>query len=873
MKWVLFNDYNPFPYARHISVSSQDVIVVEVHSNPYDFTRPISEPNLLAGRSEELDKMKYYLDQALGESPRFYNLALVGKRASGKTSFLNVVKQLAMERKILAVKVTLNSEMVSNHMLLYREIVDGILTEGHSHGMYGGVRGWFSRRVKRIGDSADVEMSLPGFKIRFTSSEGVKEADISQQVLIKALEELLSEAKKQGFRGVAVLLDECDILALDETLLQKLRNVMQSLDGYVFVFTGTDQMVSAFGESFSPFPRSFITIKVADFQDAKQTTDCILRPLTEEERKLVDRNSVAEIHGFTGGSPYEITLVAHYMYKIHKDTGSQAIRLTVDVLDAVMEEIERLRQEGHHDVAFRIKRCFPPTLRVLLSLLSFDRCTADELAWYMLLDKIDTITGRGVRDDVSHSKMLIKNLVSLEFLDENDEHQLSFKGDSFDKLYLKYFALSKGLTGIIRPAMEPIQTLANTVNRHLTEGVKNFETIIMFDRVRDIDRQVFMMGAHKTVEQAGPLSIAISPHKMHTQLYEDLEDAIRFRINVEYLDNGFVVQHKFDNLSDKEIVLSRVDLMLERFKMAGIELVRDDEITLANKGLKLSLEGNRIQALDCFDRAIALNPKLGLPRLGKALALFNNQEYVDALELCEEALDIEPKWSQAWELKGRCLFHIGDYWASIKYFDKAIEHDPENFQAWNNKGRALHILGQYEDAVLCFEKILGEKDIPTMNWYAKSLWMLQQKKKAIQVLDDALEEDPDNLEALIAKGQYLGQMKQYDGAKRILLRAVRKHPDVSEGHGRLGLVCLKLNLLDEAMKYLNTALSLDPRNASTWYNKACTLSRKDVGDEAIDALKRAVELNADYRTLAVDDKDFNSIRENSEFMDLIKLKT
>jgi tetratricopeptide (TPR) repeat protein len=847
--------------------------VVEVHSNPYDFTRPISEPALLAGRSKELDKMKYYLDQALGEKPRFYNLALVGKRASGKTSFLNVVKQLAKEREILAVKVTLNSEMVHNHMLLYREIIDGILTEGHSHGMYRGLRGWISRRVKRISGSADVEMSLPGVKIRFSSSEDVKEADISQQVLVKALEELLSEARKRGIRGVAVLLDECDILALDVILLQKLRNVMQNLNGYIFVFTGTDQMFSAFSESFSPFPRSFITIKVEDFQDAEQTADCILRPLTEEERKLVDRSSVAEIHGFTGGSPYEITLVAHYMYKIHKDTGSQAIKLTVDVLDAVMEEIERLRQEGHHDVAFRIKRCFPPALRVLLSLLSFDKCTADELAWYMLLDKIDTLTDRGVRDDVSHSKVLIGNLVSQEILDENDEHQLSFRGDSFDRLYLRYFALSKGLTGIIRPAMEPIETLANAVDGHLTEGAKNFETIIMFDRVRDIDGQVFMMGAHKTAEQAGPLSITISPHEMHTQFYHDLENAIRFRINVKYLDNGFVVQHKFDNPSDKEIVLSRVDQMLERFKIAGIELVRDDEITLVNKGQKLSLEGNRIQALDCFDRAIALNPRLGLPYLGKSQALFNSQEYVDALELCEKALDIEPKWSQAWELKGRCLFHLGDYWKSIKYFDKAIEHDPENFQAWNNKGRALHILRQHEDAVLCFEKILGEKDILTMNWYARSLWMIQQKERAMQTLDDALEKDPDDLEALIAKGQFLGESRQYDTAKRVLLRVIQKHPDVSDGYGNLGLVCLEMNLLDEALEYLNTALSLDPSNASAWYNKACALSRKDESSEAIDALERAVELNANYQIRAADDKDFDSIRESAEFQNLIELKT
>jgi hypothetical protein len=65
--------------------------------NPYDFANPVNDPKIFAGRKTELEEINYYLDHAKYAS-RAINLAIIGDRASGKTSLLNMVQFGAEQR-------------------------------------------------------------------------------------------------------------------------------------------------------------------------------------------------------------------------------------------------------------------------------------------------------------------------------------------------------------------------------------------------------------------------------------------------------------------------------------------------------------------------------------------------------------------------------------------------------------------------------------------------------------------------------------------------------------------------------------------------------------------------------------------------------
>ncbi len=56
-----------------------------------------------------------------------------------------------------------------------------------------------------------------------------------------------------------------------------------------------------------------------------------------------------------------------------------------------------------------------------------------------------------------------------------------------------------------------------------------------------------------------------------------------------------------------------------------------------------------------------------------------------------------------------------------------------------------------------------------------------------------------------------------------------------------------------------------------WYNKACSYSLQGNIEQAIENLKTAISLNLDkYREMAKTDSDFDAIREDERFQELIK---
>jgi predicted AAA+ superfamily ATPase len=85
---------------------AQGIDCSKVH-NPYDFSNPVEDKKLFSGRNRELCEIRYYLDQAKN-APRAINIALLGPRASGKTSLLNMIALDAKERGFCTARINLN---------------------------------------------------------------------------------------------------------------------------------------------------------------------------------------------------------------------------------------------------------------------------------------------------------------------------------------------------------------------------------------------------------------------------------------------------------------------------------------------------------------------------------------------------------------------------------------------------------------------------------------------------------------------------------------------------------------------------------------------------------------------------------------------
>ncbi len=89
--------------------------------------------------------------------------------------------------------------------------------------------------------------------------------------------------------------------------------------------------------------------------------------------------------------------------------------------------------------------------------------------------------------------------------------------------------------------------------------------------------------------------------------------------------------------------------------------------------------------------------------INKGNALVESSMYAEAIQCYEKALEINPKLTEAWNNKGLALAKSGKIDEAIICYDKALQIDPKDHVPLNNKGSALYKKGNIEEAMKSYE--------------------------------------------------------------------------------------------------------------------------------------------------------------------------
>ena len=77
----------------------------------------------------------------------------------------------------------------------------------------------------------------------------------------------------------------------------------------------------------------------------------------------------------------------------------------------------------------------------------------------------------------------------------------------------------------------------------------------------------------------------------------------------------------------------------------------------------------------------------------KGNGFLGSKKYEDALECFDRAIEIDPDYEGAWNNKGTTLSRMGKYEDAIKCYDRALKINPKYIPAWTNKSVELKELG------------------------------------------------------------------------------------------------------------------------------------------------------------------------------------
>jgi serine/threonine protein kinase/Flp pilus assembly protein TadD len=257
-------------------------------------------------------------------------------------------------------------------------------------------------------------------------------------------------------------------------------------------------------------------------------------------------------------------------------------------------------------------------------------------------------------------------------------------------------------------------------------------------------------------------------------------------------------------------------------------------------------------ALQMFEQAVKLDPGFVMAHAGIAnvcgmIFEFRRQEQQwleKGIAACDRAATLDPQLPEVAVARARLFYMQKNFDEAIRCAKLAIERKPDCDGAYNILGRVYFASGRFEEAADIVERALEANgdDYNVHIPYTLSLERLGQmevarhlRERHVHVLEQQLELAHDDVRA------------------RILLAVDL----VALGRG------------DDAIRHLETAITLRPNDSSTLYNAACSYALLKDKPRALETLKKAIGAGYANMEWIGQDPDLQSLHDDPEFLRLV----
>ena len=265
-----------------------------------------------------------------------------------------------------------------------------------------------------------------------------------------------------------------------------------------------------------------------------------------------------------------------------------------------------------------------------------------------------------------------------------------------------------------------------------------------------------------------------------------------------------------------------------------------------NLGSALSNQGNLDEAIDCFRRAIELDPKNATAHSNLGVVLQDQGQLDEAIACLQKAIELNPGWAPTYSNLGGALKQQGRLDEAIAECRTAIELNPKFALAHNNLGAALADQEKLDEAIAEYRRAieLDPKDAMAHNNLGGVLDKKGKLNEAIDCYRRALELDPKDADAYVNLGIDLHDQGQLDEAVACFHQAIELDPKLARAHSALGVALKERGKLDEAIDCYRQAINLDPKNTTAHSNLGIALKDQGKLDEAIAEYHTAIELDS-----------------------------
>lgn len=232
------------------------------------------------------------------------------------------------------------------------------------------------------------------------------------------------------------------------------------------------------------------------------------------------------------------------------------------------------------------------------------------------------------------------------------------------------------------------------------------------------------------------------------------------------------------------------------------------------KGNKAYKEKKFEEALELYDKAIALNAKEPIFNLNKASVYLSMQKYDDCLKCCDEAVkvaeEISPKpfdkIAKAYARKGNCYTQMKEWDKGIEMYDKALLES--NDHAIREAKRNCEKQKKDFEAQEYLDPAKGEEAKEKGN----QLYRDGNFVAAIKEYDESIKRNPKIASVYLNRAMSLMKILDYNKALTDINKALELDPQYAKAYGKRGNIHYFLKEYHKAIEDFDNGLKIDPTN-------------------------------------------------------------
>lgn len=297
-----------------------------------------------------------------------------------------------------------------------------------------------------------------------------------------------------------------------------------------------------------------------------------------------------------------------------------------------------------------------------------------------------------------------------------------------------------------------------------------------------------------------------------------------------------------------------------------------------NLGIVLLRQNGASEALPLLEHAAASKPDAFRPVFFKAEAQLAAGDAQASVATYKQALLLDPKAAAAEAGLGRALARTGQLDSAAEHFGRAASLDPAYKDALLELGELYEKAGRNPEAAALYAQFPGnaaaqeragqllltggkateaiplleaavQKSPTSANRMALAAAYLRekQKDKALAVVAQALQSDPNNFDLRMLAGRMLRDERKFPEASSQFFAATKLNEAAAPAWSELAGACIMAEKYREALAALDKVKALGAENAGHNYFRAIVLDKLHQLQPALDSYRKFLELSQNQR--------------------------